>query len=267
MKIEYYFKDFKPKALTMSYDDGSDNDRRLVGIFNKYGIRGSFHLVSAWLGGSHVSPDEIKTLYKGHEVSGHTHSHLWPEKIPTQENIREIFLCKETLEKACGYIVRGMSYPYGKQTSDEVTLCRLAGMKYSRTTSASHGFALPDDFLYWSPTCHHDDPMLFDLLTSFKEDLPWRKMPLMYVWGHSHDLDRNGNWDRIEKFCAEASGMEDVWYATNIEICDYVTAIRGLELSADGTMIYNPSATAVYAKENGREFVIEGGKTVNFAER
>ena len=34
----------KHKALTMSYDDGKTQDRRLVEIFNRYGIKGTFHL-------------------------------------------------------------------------------------------------------------------------------------------------------------------------------------------------------------------------------
>ncbi|MCX7658361.1 MAG: polysaccharide deacetylase, partial [Oscillospiraceae bacterium] len=33
------FPEGKTKALTMSYDDGPVFDRRLVEIFNKYGIR------------------------------------------------------------------------------------------------------------------------------------------------------------------------------------------------------------------------------------
>ena len=37
------WKDGKKRALTMSYDDGVFQDRRLVEIFNRYGIRGSFH--------------------------------------------------------------------------------------------------------------------------------------------------------------------------------------------------------------------------------
>ena len=40
------FPGHKKKALTMSYDDGTIHDRRLVEIFNKYGIRGTFHLNS-----------------------------------------------------------------------------------------------------------------------------------------------------------------------------------------------------------------------------
>ena len=31
------------KVLTMSFDDGRLEDRRLVELFNRYGIRGTFH--------------------------------------------------------------------------------------------------------------------------------------------------------------------------------------------------------------------------------
>ena len=50
----------KRKALTMSYDDGTVHDRRLVEIFNRHGIRGTFHLNSSWLHlPAHVSAEEL----------------------------------------------------------------------------------------------------------------------------------------------------------------------------------------------------------------
>ena len=36
----------KRKALVLSYDDGRVEDRRLVEIFNRHGLRGTFHLNS-----------------------------------------------------------------------------------------------------------------------------------------------------------------------------------------------------------------------------
>lgn len=38
------FPQGKHKVLTMSYDDGKIFDRKLIEIFNKYGIKGTFHL-------------------------------------------------------------------------------------------------------------------------------------------------------------------------------------------------------------------------------
>ena len=45
-KIYGCFPGGKHKALTMSYDDGKEDDKRLVALFNKYGIKGTFHLNS-----------------------------------------------------------------------------------------------------------------------------------------------------------------------------------------------------------------------------
>ena len=38
------------KVLTMSYDDGKVADRRLISIFNKYGIKGTFHINGGLIG-------------------------------------------------------------------------------------------------------------------------------------------------------------------------------------------------------------------------
>ena len=44
------WKDGKKRALTMSYDDGVFQDRRLVEIFNKYNLKCTFNLNSDRLG-------------------------------------------------------------------------------------------------------------------------------------------------------------------------------------------------------------------------
>ena len=44
MKVYVCLPEGKAKALTMSYDDGKIQDERLVSIFNRYGIRGTFNL-------------------------------------------------------------------------------------------------------------------------------------------------------------------------------------------------------------------------------
>lgn len=52
------FPDGKKKALTLSYDDGVEQDRRLVEILNRYGIKATFNInsgvqtgASAWQNG------------------------------------------------------------------------------------------------------------------------------------------------------------------------------------------------------------------------
>ena len=51
MKVQTLFPEGKFKALTFSYDDGNVADRRLVEIFNRYGMKGTFNLCSFHLTG------------------------------------------------------------------------------------------------------------------------------------------------------------------------------------------------------------------------
>ena len=68
--IRFFYPEGKKCTLTMSYDDGKDADYRLVEIFNKYGIRGSFHLNSGNLDKEGwVKSSDVKKLYANHEVS------------------------------------------------------------------------------------------------------------------------------------------------------------------------------------------------------
>ena len=40
------FPGFKQKALTLSYDDGIRQDKRLIAIMQKYGLKGTFNINS-----------------------------------------------------------------------------------------------------------------------------------------------------------------------------------------------------------------------------
>ena len=257
-----FYKDGKRRALTMSYDDGRSEDLRLLNIFNLHGIRGTFHLNSGrFEKPSYIDATDVRDKYHGHEVSVHTLTHPFFDRISNEELIHEVMADRENLEALCGYPVRGMSYPYGCYTEHSIGLLEMMGMKYSRTTKSTHGLALPARFMEWHPTCHHNDERLFEILERFKSyQYP---MPLLYVWGHSYEFTRDENWDRIERFCTEAGGLDDVWYATNIEIYDYITALHALVFSADRTLVYNPSATDVWIEVDKAPVRIASGATVD----
>lgn len=67
-------------------------------------------------------------------------------------------------------------------------------------------------------------------------------------------------------------GREDIWYATNLEIVDYMNAARGLIYSADGTTVYNPHALDVWIRklsdtspELSEAVRVPGGATVSLS--
>ncbi len=253
------YKDGKRNVLTMSYDDGRIYDRRLVEIFNKYGIRATFHLSSSKLGEEgYISPDEVGELYKGHEVSCHTVHHPDLCSLPPQCVINEIYEDRKALEKLCGYIVRGMSWPFSNYNDEVISIAAQCGIKYVRCGDVTKAFYAPDNFMAWTPTCHHRDCLA--LASDFLKREG--RSSLFYVWGHSYEFDLNNNFDTIEEFCKIMGGNETVWYATNIEIYDYIMAQRALHISADCKKIYNPSVIDVWLNCDEKTVKIPSGETV-----
>ena len=131
-------------------------------------------------------------------------------------------------------------------------------MEYSRTVAATGSFDLPQDFMKWHPTAHHDDD-LDGLWKKFMER-EFEQMLLFYVWGHSFEFDRNHNWEKIRNFCRMAGGREAVWYATNIERLAYVRAARSLRFSRNRKMVYNPSAQDVWISVDREPVRIAAGE-------
>jgi peptidoglycan/xylan/chitin deacetylase (PgdA/CDA1 family) len=253
------FPDGKYKALTMSYDDGRKFDKRLIDIFNKYGIKGTFHLNSGFLGSDeHVDKSEMRELYKNHEVATHTVTHPTIARCPKEQIVQQILKDRENLEEIMEYTVRGLSYPNGSYNSEIVNMLNCLGIEYSRVVGSKDSFNLPDDFYTWQATCHHNHNVMKHAET-FVGLFKKQYLYLMYVWGHSYEFDRDNNWELIEEFCSYVSNKDDVWYATNIEIVDYIKLLNSLKFSVKGNLVYNPSAKSAWISVDGEIIEIKGG--------
>ena len=87
---------------------------------------------------------------------------------------------------------------------------------------------------------------------------------MFYVWGHAYEFEDQDNWHIIEQFCEKMANRDDIWYATNMEIYTAWADYMRLETSADGRMIYNPSARSVWVAQNKKPaFEIKPGETVH----
>ena len=265
----------KPKALTLSYDDGVEQDVRLMALMKKHGLKGTFNLNSGLFapegtvypaGTIHrrMSRTQALDLYKdsGMEVAVHGLTHPFLEQLTPAECTREVIRDRENLEREFGGIVRGMAYPYGTFSDTVVDCLKACGIVYSRTVISSGSFALPADWLRLEATCHHNDPRLMELAARFVEKTPDRTPWLFYLWGHSYEFEAKDNWDVIEKFAEYTGGKEDVWYATNLEIYDYIEAWKRLITSADGTRIFNPTAYTLWYSMAGQCGCIRPGEEI-----
>lgn len=264
MKIELnLYPGGKKKALTMSYDDGTIHDRKLVEIFNRYGIKGTFHLNSGFLDDGRLMKSELAQLFAGHEISVHTVTHPHIDSISVEELVREITEDRKCLEEQGGYPVRGMSYPFGTYDSEVIKALPFLGIEYARTALSTRNFYLPEDFLEWHPTCHHYDDLL-QRLEEFLQYDRWPSMPLFYVWGHSYEFHECNDWEYIEDFCQRAGGHPDIWYASNIEIVDYIKAMRSLKFGCNRDMVLNQSGRSVWISADGEPREIKPGELLKF---
>lgn len=260
-KIYFCFPGGKHKVLTMSYDDGKQEDRRLVELFNQYGIKGTFHVNSGTTANNRIPMSEYKELYKGHEIACHTLTHPTIARCPMASVVTEVLEDRINLEKLIGRPVRGLSYPNGSYSDEIKSMLPTIGIKYSRIVGDSDGFGLPTDLYEWKATCHHNH----NLLQNAEEFVALSKtqyLYMMYVWGHSYEFTRDDNWELIEKFCELTGGRDDIWYATNIEYVDYMEMMKGLQFAADNSFVYNPYAASAWISVNNEIREIKGGELV-----
>ncbi len=265
----------KAKALTLSYDDGVEQDIKLMEIMDRHGLKGAFNINSGLFapegtvypeGQIHrrMTSRQVTEAYRGsgHEVAVHGLTHPFLEKLPQPVAMWELLKDRENLENQFHTVIRGMAYPFGAYNDMVVDCLEKAGLVYGRTVISSHSFDLPKDWLRLEATCHHDDPELMALAKKFVEETPGQAPWMFYLWGHSYEFEAKDNWKVIEDFAAFTGGREDVWYASNIEIYDYVQAYKRLEFSVDGRRVYNPTAVELYfteAEGEGKLYFVSPG--------
>lgn len=284
--MKYRFLRFpqgKTKAVTFSYDDGCRDDIKTAKIFGDYGMKATFNIPSGTIaeetGGWTLTEQEIKEhiLEGGHEVATHGQWHKAMGLVRPIDGIKDVLNCRLGLEERFGGIIRGMAYSdsgildWVNEASYENVRSFLKDLDivYSRTLGGDNNrFQLPSDWYNWVPTAHHDNPNILDWAKAFTElDVGSqycgsRHAKLFYVWGHSFEFAGNNNWQRLTEICEILAHREDIWYATNMEIYEYVTAYHSLVFSADGSRVYNPTLKEVWFDNDGTLYSVKPGETV-----
>lgn len=228
----------KKKALTFSFDDGITQDIQMIELLNQYNLKGTFNINSGLLGKNgilfynlpsrarhlahyKIHPDDVKKVYESHEIAVHGVTHPYLTRLSDEEVLREVEEDRLRLSELAGYEVVGMAYPYNDYDDRVMGIIRQqTGVRYSRNTKNSHGFAPQDDLLQIRPTIFvlKDFSELMALGQRFveeKADTP----QIFCVWGHSHEMDYYpDSWVYLEEFCKLVSNREDIFYGTNREI-------------------------------------------------
>lgn len=218
----------KYKAITFSFDDGTNQDIRLVKLFNKYNLKCTFNINSGisnhnckWVYNNveiyRLEKDELIKAYEGHEVASHslTHHHLFDLSITQiEKEIKEDILNLNSWFS--NQTIKGFAYPYGQVNQEIIKILKENGIKWARNAGHSNSFNINEDLLNYTPTCHFlskDLPMLINQFLTMDVD----KKQVLCIWGHSNELDTNNCWEYFENILKELSNKEDIYYCTNSE--------------------------------------------------
>ena len=220
--------DQKTKAVTLSFDDGVMQDKRLVKILNKYGLKCTFNINSGMLYNEciwnthgvevvRMTAQECIDTFKGHEVAGHTLTHPNLAELNDYMFEREIIGDRANIEWIFAQKMYGMALPGGGSDERLVDLCRKFGIYYARGITQTESFDIPKSLYNMSTTAHYNNPhimLLADEFIKMHTDAP----KMFYVWGHSYELDVHNNWEQFEDFCKKISNKPDIFYGTNTEV-------------------------------------------------
>lgn len=229
----------KLKAITFSYDDGCVQDVRLIELLNKYGMKGTFNINSGLFGLGRVAVSDtnfrsiryrlqekdIQTAYEGHEIAGHTIGHPNLLEQDDAEVIRQVEEDRLKLSELAGYEVVGFAYTGGRggaHYDDRVVdlLKNHTGIKYARVTKNIDSFDVQPDLYRFHPNIHDIyNPERNQRLIDQFFNTPTDKPQIMYIWGHTYELDMTcEGWTKMEELLASIAYRDDVFYGTNKEV-------------------------------------------------
>lgn len=268
------FPQGRKKVFTISYDDNTTQDERLIDLMKKYKIKGTFNIIPNWFakedavfpeGETYINVTEKKALeiYDDEyvEVANHGFNHIKMTSVPQILMMEDTVKCRQKLEDMYQRIITGFAYPYGWYNEELMNVLQGAGISYARTVFSTYEFDLPDNWLELNPTCHHADEHLEELTERFLSDEVTEASYMFYVWGHTFEFDQQNNWDIIENLFEKVSGKEDeIWYATNGEICQYHNAYKSLVFSAGMDRAYNPSSIDLWVEIDRKMIHLPAGE-------
>ena len=129
----FTFPGFKYKAVTLSYDDGVRQDKRLISIMQQHGLKGTFN-INGGLFSSELSdvqkgrmtPDEAYALYtsSGMEVAIHGYKHIHLAHVDSAIATYEIINDRIELERMFDTVIKGMAYAFGNYNDSVVDILK-----------------------------------------------------------------------------------------------------------------------------------------------
>jgi peptidoglycan/xylan/chitin deacetylase (PgdA/CDA1 family) len=225
--------------VTTSWDDGHKLDLKLAKLLEKYNIKGTFYVSPFYLENK-LTREEIKELSEYHEIGAHTLTHVDLTSIPIEKAEKEIKGSKIYLEKLLGAKISMFCYPKGKYDQRIKEIVKKNGFLGARTCNGGN-FEFPKDPYEWGVTLHasNGSPLMtlkiyIKTRISVKGLMDWEPRAkllfnhflarggIYHLWGHSWEVEKNDEWDKLESVLQYVSNRKEIFYVTNVEALTFL---------------------------------------------
>jgi peptidoglycan-N-acetylglucosamine deacetylase len=198
--------------IKASFDDGTTEDVKAAALMRQFDIPTifywpvNFHMTNEHNGRTSLSDTEQDDIAENFEIGSHTVSHPLLTRIPIETAREEISFSREILQKRFGQEINSFCYPRGY--SNPVIQDMVVEAGYTNARSTLVGYVFQSENPYFEQTALH-------IACNRREyaGLDWmdygvklleiaRNVPdgVFHIWGHSWEIEKNGQWERLEKF-------------------------------------------------------------------
>lgn len=244
----------KATLITTSWDDGHPLDLKLAKLLKRYNIPATFYIPMKNQERKTLTPDQIKEIAKDFDIGGHTYSHVNLIGLPKGKAYEEIIKGKECLEEIIGREIQSFCYPWGAYNKKVINMVKKAGFEGARTVKlleikVSSPFEIGTtihageggrshfrNFLKRSKVLPNIRMPVYLLARNllFKDwfeaavdslDFVVKKGGVFHLWGHSGEIDRENNWEKLKSIferISEVNKNKDILLMNNTELIEYL---------------------------------------------
>jgi hypothetical protein len=211
-------------------------------MLNEHGLKATFYVApenQEFAKQDLLSLPEIRDLSQDFEIGAHSMTHRRLPTISEQEAAREIIESKAVLEQITGRKIEVFCYPGGAYTKLHMQMVKGAGYRYARTVTR-YTFNVNDPYKAGTSLHVYNHRIGFDLwqtahFVRFRPIKAWRCLEwgvlgramfdhvlaeggIFHIWGHSWEIDKNNDWERLGDFFGYISAHPRVKYVANGEL-------------------------------------------------
>ncbi|HUC01829.1 MAG TPA: polysaccharide deacetylase family protein [Candidatus Paceibacterota bacterium] len=225
--------------VTTSWDDGHILDMKLSDLLSRYGLPATFYIAPEnreIAASERLSKAAVRSLSERFEIGAHTMTHPRLSRIDDASANAEIATSKSVLEDWTGKPVSAFCYPGGDFTPAHEAMVKDAGFAVARTVKRfSFGggdrFAMPTTvhaYRHWSDV---SAIAAFSGIKNFLRNyLHWDDLAIalfeharknggtFHLWGHSWEIEKNGDWNRLERVFRHIGRQNGITYKTNSQL-------------------------------------------------